>query len=121
MRYKLYKTGKLWLTVALTISSSVSADVNSNELPANNQQVVQNDPQSKTQQVATDNNEVTSGQTNGWQNKDSDWYYYQNSHAQTGWQTINNHNYYFDLTNASAAAGWQNIGDDWYYFDPTNV
>ena len=37
MRYKLYKAGKLWLTMALTIfgvlaiSSSVNADVNNNE------------------------------------------------------------------------------------------
>lgn len=46
MRYKLYKAGKIWLTAAITIfstlaiSSNVNADVNNNETNGN-QQVVQ--------------------------------------------------------------------------------
>ena len=103
----------------LAISSSVNADVNNNELPANNQQVVQNAPQLKTQQVATDNNDVTN-QTSGWQNKDGDWYYYQNGQAQTGWQNVSNNWYYLNPETNVMETGLQKIKDNTYYLNDLN-
>ena len=75
MRYKLYKAGKIWLTAAITIfstlaiSSNVNADVNNNETNGN-QQVVQTGAHLKTSQTTNDaTNQVVT--TDGWQNKDN--------------------------------------------------
>lgn len=145
MRYKLYKAGKIWLTAAITIfstlaiSSNVNADVNNNETNGN-QQVVQTCAHLKTSQTTNDaTNQVVTA--DGWQNKDNNWYYYQNGQAQTGWQNVSDNWYYLNPeTNAmetglqniqnniyclneqhngtygAMQTGWQNINGNWYNF-----
>lgn len=145
MRYKLYKAGKIWLTAAITIfstlaiSSNVNADVNNNETNGN-QQVVQTGAHLKTSQTTNDaTNQVVT--TDGWQNKDNNWYYYQNGQAQTGWQNVSDNWYYLNPetnvmetglqkikdntyylnehhngTYGVMQTGWQNINDSWYHF-----
>jgi len=54
----------------------------------------------------------------GWEQKNSEWYYYENGTAVTDWKMIGGVWYYFDASGIMQT-GWQWITGDWYFFDPS--
>ena len=54
----------------------------------------------------------------GWTKEGSDWYYYKDGKALTGWQKLNQKWYYFNKS-GKMLTGWQKIGTKWYYFSPS--
>ena len=54
----------------------------------------------------------------GWEQKNSEWYYYENGTAVTDWKMIGGVWYYFDASGIMQT-GWQWITGDWYFFNPS--
>ena len=57
---------------------------------------------------------------NGWQSADNHWYYYTNGTKVTGWKAVNNIWYYFDGSGVMKT-GWQKVNGVWYYFNPSGA
>ena len=52
----------------------------------------------------------------GWIQEGTDWYYYKDGKALTGWQKLSQKWYYFNKS-GKMLTGWQKIGQKWYYFN----
>ncbi len=57
---------------------------------------------------------------NGWIQEGSDWYYYENGTAATGWKKISKKWYYMDAEGVMQT-GWQKISGKWYYFNSSGA
>lgn len=60
-----------------------------------------------------------SGKTNGWHEYNGDSYYVINEVVQTGWITIDNETFYFDLSTGVMQKGLKELAGTKYYFDPS--
>ena len=54
----------------------------------------------------------------GWEQKNSEWYYYENGTAVTDWKMVGGVWYYFDASGVMQI-GWQWIAGNWYFFNPS--
>ena len=57
-------------------------------------------------------------QSDGWEQKNNEWYYYENGAAVTDWKMIGGVWYYFDASGIMQI-GWQWIASNWYFFNPS--
>ena len=123
--FKLYKSGKLWVTAAVAVLSFVvSANFNQvsasdNEAPVSIQTTgVTSSNTSNTLKNDNDGQQTTSTSINGYTNQNDTW---KNANGQNanGWQQAGNDWYHFN--NGSQNKNWQNIDNNWYYLNPDNA
>lgn len=129
-RFKLYKSGKLWLTAAIvafgltaTNVTAQASDLNTNAVTS--EQVTNNADNSQlpldvngyTKQ-ADNTYQNTNGQAaNNWQSQNNDWYHFNQGQINTGWNAIDNNWYYMNTKNAKMETGIQKIGNNTYYLN----
>ena len=125
--FKLYKSGKLWVTAAVAVLSfAVSANLNQASASDNtevtstqNEYFLGNNDKSHDSNITTNINgytnqngtwKNTSGQSaNGWQTSGNDWYHFNNGNQNKDWQNIDNNWYYMNPDNAKMETGIQKI------------
>lgn len=133
--FKLYKSGKLWVTAAVAVLSfAVSANLNQASASDNtevtstqNEYFLSNNDKSNDSNITTNINgytnqngtwKNTSGQNaNGWQTTGNDWYHFNNGNQNKDWQNIDNNWYYMNPDNAKMETGIQKINNKTYYLN----
>lgn len=133
--FKLYKSGKLWVTAAVAVLSfAVSANLNQASASDNtdvtstqNEYFLGNNDKSNDSNITTNINgytnqngtwKNTSGQNaNGWQTTGNDWYHFNNGNQNKDWQNIDNNWYYMNPDNAKMETGIQKINNKTYYLN----
>ena len=133
--FKLYKSGKLWVTAAVAVLSfAVSANLNQASASDNtdvtstqNEYFLGNNDKSNDSNITTNINgytnqngtwKNTSGQSaNGWQTSGNDWYHFNNGNQNKDWQNIDNNWYYMNPDNAKMETGIQKINNNFYYLN----
>ena len=133
--FKLYKSGKLWVTAAVAVLSfAVSANLNQASASDNtevtstqNEYFLGNNDKSNDLNITTNINgytnqngtwKNTSGQSaNGWQTSGNDWYHFNNGNQNKDWQNIDNNWYYMNPDNAKMETGIQKINNKTYYLN----
>ena len=133
--FKLYKSGKLWVTAAVAVLSfAVSANLNQASASDNtevtstqNEYFLGNNDKSHDSNITTNINgytnqngtwKNTSGQSaNGWQTSGNDWYHFNNGNQNKDWQNIDNNWYYMNPDNAKMETGIQKINNKTYYLN----
>ncbi|MCI6853255.1 C39 family peptidase [Limosilactobacillus vaginalis] len=133
--FKLYKSGKLWVTAAVAVLSfAVSANLNQASASDNtdvtstqNEYFLGNNDKSNDSNITTNINgytnqnstwKNTSGQSaNGWQTSGNDWYHFNNGNQNKDWQNIDNNWYYMNPDNAKMETGIQKINNKTYYLN----
>lgn len=134
--FKLYKSGKLWVTAAVAVLSfAVSANFNQVSASDNTEvtstqktsTLLGNNDKSNDSNITTNINgytnqngtwKNTSGQSaNGWQTSGNDWYHFNNGNQNKDWQNIDNNWYYMNPDNAKMETGIQKINNKTYYLN----
>ena len=133
--FKLYKSGKLWVTAAVAVLSfavsanfnQVSASDNTEGTSTQNEYFLGNNDKSNDSNITTNINgytnqngtwKNTSGQSaNGWQTSGNDWYHFNNGNQNKDWQNIDNNWYYMNPDNAKMETGIQKINNKTYYLN----
>ena len=133
--FKLYKSGKLWVTAAVAVLSfavsanfnQVSASDNTEVTSTQNEYFLGNNDKSNDSNITTNINgytnqngtwKNTSGQSaNGWQTSGNDWYHFNNGNQNKDWQNIDNNWYYMNPDNAKMETGIQKINNKTYYLN----
>ena len=133
--FKLYKSGKLWVTAAVAVLSfAVSANLNQASASDNtdvtstqNEYFLGNNDKFNDSNITTNINgytnqngtwKNTSGQNaNGWQTTGNDWYHFNNGNQNKDWQNIDNNWYYMNPDNAKMETGIQKINNKTYYLN----
>ena len=133
--FKLYKSGKLWVTAAVAVLSfavsanfnQVSASDNTEVTSTQNEYFLGNNDKSNDSNITTNINgytnqngtwKNTSGQSaNGWQTSGNDWYHFNNGNQNKDWQNIDNNWYYMNPETAVLESGIQKINNNFYYLN----
>ncbi|MBA2914640.1 peptidoglycan amidohydrolase family protein [Limosilactobacillus frumenti] len=129
--YKIYKSGKLWITACiltlglLSFTGTANAQTENMETstPQNEQRT---QPVNKAQHVTSINGytekngqwQSSDGQlANGWQTDQNNWYYFQDGQNSSSWKWINNNWYYMNPDSHIMETGLQNINNATYYLN----
>lgn len=133
--FKLYKSGKQWLSMALVAVASLALGMTMATVDGQADASIQNDAVSTAQAVNQSNNIVSSENAvdtdvqnvptqSGLVQRNNGTYYYNaedHSYTTNDWKNINNSWYHF-ADNGEASTGWfQSQAGLWYHFDEKNA